>query len=210
MTRGSCFAVVHLALVLKVCVEKEVWEFFGFSSESIVADVRGETVGLVSIHLLLDGCSSHRAVTWEVRAFGGWQAERGQRQSDSQNTMRPRAVFGYQIESWITFIPAEWVTEEVACFVWLFWMTDYIAVNDLFRNENFVTNYVELFFCPYTKWLNCKSMEKKKQQLPHTKLRWQATKSHNKGHILMLRFPSSLMSKYQKSVHPGHSSIITS
>lgn len=207
MTRGSCFAVVHLALVLKVCVEKEVWEFFGFSSESIVADVRGETVGLVSIHLLLDGCSSHRAVTWEVRAFGGWQAERGQRQSDSQNTMRPRAVFGYQIESWITFIPAEWVTEEVASFEWqttLLWM--------IYFEMRILSQIMFNYFSALTQndWTANLWKKKKKQQLPHTKLRWQATKSHNKGHILMLRFPSSLMSKYQKSVHPGHSSIITS
>ena len=74
-------------------------EWGGFFSGSGWASERTwemKTLWLVSIHLLLDGCSSQRAVTWEVRAFGGgWQAERGQRQSDGQNTRRPGAAFDW-------------------------------------------------------------------------------------------------------------------
>lgn len=57
--------------------------------DSLIADVRGETVRLVIIHLLLDGCSSRGAVTWEVRVSWGLTGRKRSaavRQSEHQET----------------------------------------------------------------------------------------------------------------------------
>ena len=105
---------------------KELGNFFCFRL-SLIADVRGETVWLVSIHLLFDGCSSQGALTWEVRAFGGLTGRKRSaavRLSDHQETRGCVWLLNGRLDHFCTCRMNDWQRGCLVCFThsnaWLY------------------------------------------------------------------------------------------